>query len=417
MTDNSSPQLLFVGGAGIFGLTVDVAEQAVQQARKRGMTVHVTNHAATLATTPTITELVDATSVVDFEERGVTAAWAREQVAAGNRFDVVFGLRELALETVAETAAAVGAPGNPPEAVRRIRTKDEARAALAAAGFLQPRFRVCEDAGAAHEFLARSTGPWVVKPRDMWGSEGVTRIESPEELTEALDFLPDWCGGTFIVEEFVEGPEFSAEGVFLDGVPHLLALTSKELLPPPNFFEIEYVIPAILPEHSAKEIEREVVAGLTALGLTHGQFHVELWLTERGVVLGEAHVRNGGGWIHRLLAHAIPDLEWFGLVYDDALGNPIDKAALRPTRGAAIRFLTPRPGRLVAVEGWEEVLAHPSVLRAELTVGPGDIINPHRSVSNRIGLIAVGADTPEEAQALVRSLEASVRFTVDPAAG
>ncbi|MBD0669489.1 ATP-grasp domain-containing protein [Streptomyces sp. CBMA156] len=417
MTDNSSPQLLFVGGAGIFGLTVDVAEQAVHQARKRGMTVHVTNHAATLATTPTITELVDATSVVDFEERGVTAAWAREQVAAGNRFDVVFGLRELALETVAETAAAVGAPGNPPEAVRRIRTKDEARAALAAAGFLQPRFRVCEDAGAAHEFLAQSTGPWVVKPRDMWGSEGVTRIESPEELTAALDFLPDWCDGTFIVEEFVEGPEFSAEGVFLDGVPHLLALTSKELLPPPNFFEIEYVIPAILPEHSAKEIEREVVAGLTALGLTHGQFHVELWLTERGVVLGESHVRNGGGWIHRMLAHAIPDLEWFGLVYDDALGNPIDKAALRPTRGAAIRFLTPQPGRLVAVEGWEEVLAHPSVLRAELTVGPGDIINPHRSVSNRIGLIAVGADTPEEAQALARTLEASVRFTVDPAAG
>ncbi|MFF8925501.1 ATP-grasp domain-containing protein [Streptomyces koyangensis] len=414
MTDKNAPQLLFVGGAANFPLTLDAVETAIHQAHKRGLTVHVTNQEDTQTATPTITEIADATSVVDFEVRGASASWAQEQVAAGNSFDVVFGVRELALEAVAETAAAVGRAGNPHHAVHRIRTKDEARAALSAAGFLQPLFQVCADAQAAYDFLKRSTGPWVVKPRDMWGSEGVTRIDGPEDLAKALEFLPEKSSNSFIVEEFVEGPEYSVEGLFLDGVPHVLAITSKELLPPPNFFEIEYVVPAILPEDSARKIEQQVVAALIELELSYGHFHVELWLTERGVVLGELHARGGGGWLHLLTAHVIPGLEWFGLIYDDVLGNPIDRAALRPVRGAAIRFLTPPPGRLVAVEGWEEVLAHPDVLRAELAVSPGDVIKPHRAVSNRIGLIAVGANTPEEAQALARTLEASVRFVTEP---
>ncbi|WP_410534764.1 ATP-grasp domain-containing protein [Streptomyces sp. KL2] len=408
-------QLLFVGGAGNATLAVDVVTTALEQARRRGLRIHVTNQEATLTATPTITAQADAVSAVDFSAPGESAAWARERAAAGERYDIVFGVREMAQEAVAEVAEALGAPGNTPRAVRRVRTKDEARAHLAAAGFPQPRFTVCADEEAARTFLAETTGPWVVKPRDAMGSEGVTRIDGPGELSAALGFLPG--EGSFIVEEFVEGPEYSAEGVFLDGKPHVLALTSKELLPPPNFFEVEYVIPAILPEGTAREIERQVTAALAALELRYGQFHVELWWTERGVVLGEVHVRNAGGWIHRMLAHVIPGLEWFGLVYDDVLGNPVDKAALKPVRGSAIRFLTPPPGRLAAVEGWEEAVSHPAVIHAELAVAPGAVIEPHRSVENRVGHIAVGADTPEEAQALARKLEAQVRFVTEPVQG
>ena len=421
MAEASSPHLLFVGGAGDATLAVDVVESALRQARARGLTIHLTNQEATLADTPTVNALADRVSAVDFSVRGTSAAWVRERASSGDRYDVVFGVREMAQEAVAEVADALGLPGNAPDAVHRVRTKDEARAHLTAAGFRQPRFRVCATEPEARAFLAGSTGPWVVKPRDAMGSEGVTRIDTPEELAAALDFLPGGHGGpdgpaevSFIVEEFVEGPEYSAEGVFLDGAPHILALTSKELLPPPNFFEIEYVIPAILPEATATEIEQQVVAALTALDLRFGQFHVELWWTGHGVVLGEVHVRNAGGWIHRMLPHVIPGLEWFGLVYDDVLGNPVDRAALKPVRGSAIRFLTPPPGRLVAIEGWDEVLAHPAVLHAELAIAPGTVIEPHRSVENRVGHIAVGADTPEEAQALARKLEAGVRFVTEP---
>ncbi|WP_051967558.1 ATP-grasp domain-containing protein [Kitasatospora mediocidica] len=412
MPDQTAPSLLFVGGAANATLAVDVVATAVAQARKRGLRIHMTNQEETFAALPATTALADAASVVDFEKRGEHAAWAGERLAAGENFDIVFGVREMAQEAVAEAAEAFGRPGNPPHVVNRVRNKDAARAALSAAGFLQPACQVFADAASALEFLKNSTGPWVVKPRDAMGSEGVTRLDEPAQLEAALKLMPHQ--GAFIVEEFVEGPEYSVEGVFIGGAPHMLAVTSKELLPPPHFFEVEYLIPAPMPEETEREIVEQVTAALHALEVRFGQFHVELWVTERGVVMGEVHVRNAGGWIHRMLAHVIPGLEWFGLVFDDVLGLPIDKAALVPSRGAAIRFLTPTPGRLLAIEGWEEVLAHPAVLYAELAVAVGDVIHPYESVEHRVATIAVGADTAIEARDLLDKLEASVRFVTEP---
>jgi biotin carboxylase len=405
------PRLLLLGGAGDMTLSVDVAAEALFQARERGFHTQLTNTAAALAATPIVAELADAAAEVGFERPGDSVDWALAQAAAGAGFDAVFGVREMAQVAVAEVADALGLPGNDPDAVRRIRTKDACRAALAAAGFPQPAVRLCTGTAAALAFLRESQGPWVVKPRDAMGSEGVSLVTGPADLGAALDRLPTL--EPFLVEEFVEGPEFSVEGLFLGGVPTVLAVTAKEKLPPPYFVEVGHVLPAALPQADRAEIEDRVAAALTALGLRYGAFHVELWLTARGVVLGEVHGRIGGGWIHRMLPHAVPGLELFGLLCDDALGLPV-AAPPNPSRAAASRYLTPGPGRLVSVEGWDRVMTHPAVLYAELTVGPGDTIRPFRSADDRVGAVVVGAETPAAAEQLARELAASVRFVTEP---
>jgi biotin carboxylase len=212
----------------------------------------------------------------------------------------------------------------------------------------------------------------------------------------------------------VGGPEFSVEGVFLRGEPRVFAVTAKEKLPPPYFVEIGHVLPADLPAADTERIEREVLAALRALELTFGLFHVELWLTERGVVIGEVHVRVGGGWIHKMLEHAIPGLELYGLVYDDVLGAA-EPGPVIVARAAAARYFAPPPGRVLSVTGWESASSHPAVVHAELSVGEGDEIRPFHNGEDRVGVIVVGADTPAEARALAEKLVDSVRFTVAPA--
>ncbi|EOD59969.1 ATP-grasp domain-containing protein, partial [Amycolatopsis vancoresmycina] len=313
----------------------------------------------------------------------------------------------------AEAAAALGAPGNPPDAVRLVRNKDECRAALAAAGFRQPAVRLCTSVAEAAAFTAGSAGPWVVKPRDAMASIGVRKVRSAAELPGAVRQLPD--PGLFLIEEFVRGPEFSVEGVFLGGRPRVLAITAKETLPPPGFVEVGHVLPAELPPGTRREIERQVTGALTALDLRFGIFHVELWLTGGGVVLGEVHGRPGGDWLHLLLAHAIPGLELFGLVFDDVLGRAAGPVPA-PSRAAAAYFLAPPPGRLLAVRGWDAVTAHPDVLYAELTVAPGAVLGPIRQSTDRAGVVVVGADSPARARALAVELTSSVEFVVDAAA-
>jgi biotin carboxylase len=384
---------------------VDMAQAVLAQAATRRVRTLVTNTAAVLQATPSIVAAADDASVVEFAE---TASWARRRVVAGEHIGAVFALQEMAQAAVAEAAEAVGAPGNSPEVIRQVRNKDACRAVLAAAGFTQPAVRLCETAADAAAFLHTTSGPWIVKPRDAMGSIGVSQVSSAADLPAALELLPD--PGSFLVEEFVAGPEFSVEGIFLESKPKILAITAKEKVPPPFFVETGHTLPANLSEDEHRRIEDTVCAALTTLGLHTGAFHVELWLSPTGIVLGEVHGRFGGDWIHRMLEHAIPGIELYGLIIDDMLGLPSVPGPLTPTRGAAVRYLVPPPGRLLAVEGWDEVRAHPAVLHAELTVGPGDEVPPLRRSSDRVGLIVVGADSSARARELAEELASSVRF-------
>ncbi|MGV9265973.1 ATP-grasp domain-containing protein [Kitasatospora sp. NPDC003701] len=406
-------KLLLVGGVRAVPLGLDMAKLALDQAHARGLRTHLTNQEAVLAATPGVTEQAGAVSAVDFARPGEAAAWARDRAGEGERFDAVLALQEMAQVAAAETAEALDLPGNPPEAVRRVRTKDACRAALAAAGFRQPAVELCADLAEAAAFLHGSTGPWIVKPRDAMGSTGVSRITGPEGLPAAIALLPGQ--GPFLVEEFVQGAEYSVEGLFLGGEPVVIAVTEKEKVEPPFFVEVGHILPAELPDVQREEIERQVKAALAVLGLRSGAFHVELWLSPDGIVLGEVHGRFGGDWIHRMLAHVVPGLELFGLLYDDLLGLPRADAAPTPTRAAAARYLTPPPGLVTSVEGWAEAAGHPDVLFADLTVAPGGTVRPLRTSADRVGVIVVGADTADQARKLARELADSVRFTVEPA--
>lgn len=84
-----------------------------------------------------------------------------------------------------------------------------------------------------------------------------------------------------------------------------------------------------------------------------------------------------------------------------------------PGRGGPLPGGTAR--RLTAVDGWDELLAHPSVLHAELTVAPGDVISPVRQSGDRAGYVVVGAPTPEAARETAARLADSVRFRTAPA--
>ncbi|MFF2009329.1 ATP-grasp domain-containing protein [Streptomyces sp. NPDC058195] len=401
-----------------------------EQARRRDLRLVGADTAARLAQdTPQERAVFDETVELDVRDARACRAWAAGQKG----LDAVVTIAELSVLPAAEIAQELGLPGNDPDAVRGIRYKDRCRRLLREAGFVQPESALCDGLEEARRFVQQTApGPWVVKPRDGLASIGVCVVHDPEDLPAAvalasratfMEEVTSPADGTpgsvrdsgraaretfpFLVETYVSGAEYSAEGVFVGGTPLVLGLTRK--LVTSGFISTSQRMPSGLDQATASAAQDTVARALTATGITHGAFHVELWVTDRGIVLGEFHIRTGGDFIHALVEHTRPGLEFYGMHLDDLLGNtpgPVPPV----TRAARVQFLFPPAGRLRAVHGWDALTHHPAVLNADLMVSEGDVIPQTADSFTRAGVFVVGGATAEEVDTLAESLVAQLDF-------
>lgn len=417
--------VLLVGGA-------DPAQgfRCARQAREHGLRVWLTDTAENLAREPHIVALAERVTVLPYQDVAACVAWAKEY-AQTEPLAGVFAFRELAVETVAALAQTLGLPGNAPEVVRRVRNKFACRQWLRERGIRQPPAALCSSQQQALEFM-RSTpaGPWVVKPLDSLGSVGVSLVNNSVELEHALGYLTRSerelavslekqgiaraaaVEQTFLVECFQKGEEFSAEGLFVYGTPYVLAVTAKTTTGGPHFVETGHEMPADLPAEEVQAVTETVAAALKILNVTWGMFHVEFWMEEGQPVLGEVHVRTGGDYIHYMTEHVI-GVDFYGALFDQLLHKPLDPAAWRPLRGAAMRYITPDSGRVRAIEGWDEVTADPACLVAVLSVREGDFIPPLRSYLDRSSFIVTTGASMQLARQNAERLAARIQIAME----
>ncbi len=403
------PTVLVIGGIGQGDQARVLCGKFLDQAGRRGVRVHMTDIPAYVDAAPR--ELIDrfaAVDVLDFFDRDACVAWAREQVADGARFDLVVTARDDAQPATAAVAEVLGLPYNSARSIEITRNKDLCRAVLAEHGFRQPLMRLCADAGEAREFMAAAPGPWIVKPRDATASRGVRLATDPADLDEAMGGLAA-SDRPFIVEQYVSGPEFSAEGLFLRDEPVVVALTAKRTTPAPAFIELGHSIPAPFPEAESAAIREQVARAVQAVGLTFGLFHVEFWVTTAGVVLGELHCRPGGDHISTLVELAHPKYELFGSLFD-ALADDRFVPDLTQDGGSAVAFLTADPGEVVAVDGWDGVAASEGVVHAHLAVDVGGRVEQLRTSMDRVGAVITAAATAEAAAELAAAVISTVRI-------
>lgn len=403
-----SASLLVLGGAARSqGL------RCVRQAQARGVRVVVGDTAENLRAAPDIAAAADDVAEVPYDDPDACVAWARAR-ARSERVAGVYGFREYSVESVAAVAAELGLPGNPPDAVAIARDKHRCREALRAAGFRQPAVRKCASSDDARAFAAsHRPGPWVVKPRSAMGSLGVRVVTDERDLDAAVDALGAHRRDGFLVEEFQAGVEISAEGVFVAGTPHVVALTEKELVEG-SLVERGHAVPARLPGAVAARARAEVARALTALGLRCGFFHVEAWIDAGEPVLGEVHVRPGGDYIH-LMVELVTGVEPYGAVFDDLLGRGVDLAPRGRYGAAAILYLTPPQGVVASTGDVAAVARDPACVAVELDVGPGDVVPPLRQSSDRPGYVLAHGDTTESAWRAARRLHDMTALRVDAA--
>jgi hypothetical protein len=149
------------------------------------------------------------------------------------------------------------------------------------------------------------------------------------------------------------------------------------------------------------------------LGITRGIFHVEFWVTQDAIVIGELHARPGGDFIHALVEHSRPGLELYGALLDDLLHRDI-RALPEQVRAAGVEYLALPPGRIRTIRHWDRVAHDPAVIAADLAVRPGDRIGSVASSADRHGVVVVGASTRHQVDDALTRLMHTIHIEIDP---
>ncbi|WP_159944708.1 MULTISPECIES: ATP-grasp domain-containing protein [unclassified Nocardiopsis] len=296
--------------------------------------------------------------------------------------------------TAASVARGLGLPSPDAAAVARCRDKAAQRRTLARAGVPVPAFHEVRSVDQGVSLASGLGRTVVVKPVLGSGSDGVRACRGPGEVAEALGALLGEGSGRAdraLVEEYMEGPEFSVE-TFDDRV---VGVTAKHLGEPPRFLETGHDHPAPLPADLESAVAGVALAALEALGLGWGPAHVELRVTASGPRIVEVNPRLAGGMIPALV-EAATGVDLIAATVARVLGEPPD---LAPTRSdsAAIRFLFAARSGTVTLATTEEARRSPGVARADVTVPEGRRLTVTHTFRDRIGHVVAAAPTPAEA--------------------
>lgn len=227
---------------------------------------------------------------------------------------------DLAVLTVNYVARKLGLNGNSELCDRLSTNKYEMREAFKRAGIYTPKH--------IKVTCSKRCGfninyPVIVKPTDRSGSRAITCVYDEKELESAVQRAIDQSfEKAAIIEEFIEGKEYSCECISFEGKHQILALTEKFTTGSPNYIEVGHIQPApIYDKKIRKVIETTIFKALDALDIKNSASHVEFKLSETGQMgIIEIGARMGGDCIGSDLVPLSTGLDYMRMVIDVATG-------------------------------------------------------------------------------------------------
>lgn len=361
------------------------------------------------------------------EEDGVEVAWADtsdpEAVAQVcsrlSRQVPVAGVTttsEYFVATAARVAARLGLPGPDAGAVEQCRDKRRQRFALCRGDVPVPAFEAVGSASAAVAAASEIGLPVVCKPADGTGSRGVRLCSDLDAVAEhtrrLLTHRRDERGGAslpwVLVEEYVDGPEFSVETL----AGEVVGETVKHVGPLPHFVETGHDFPARGP--GVADVAAVASRAVKALGLEWGAAHTEVRMSTAGPVVMEVNPRLAGGQIPVLIKHAT-GIDLIAAMVDQATGARPQLPPPGPGH-ASIRFLVaPAAGQLVTVAGRQSARRVPGVVDLAVTARPGDVVGGTGCFLDRMGWVMTAGPERVAVQAAAERALALLRPVVETA--
>lgn len=249
--------------------------------------------------------------------------------------------------------------------------------------------------------------PLIVKPRDNSGSRGVKLCRNKEELQEAMQEALQYSHlDTVLVEEYIEGQEYSIEGLHYDGKSEVIQFTEKTTTEFPYNVELAHKQPANLTEEQKNDI-RELVSKIAqCMHFEKCPSHTELKINKQGIFIIETSPRLGGDYITSTLVPLSTGINMEDQLLNIALDEKVDTQTGRVEKSSGVCFFCLPEGVVKMIDSQiNDVATWTGVHSFELKLKDGDEVHPITSSLNRYGEFIVEAQNREELNRMMTEYE------------
>lgn len=335
---------------------------------------------------------------------------AREEKIDG----VIHPCSEVSMNVMGRLNDELGLSGITKEQAIRATNKHLMREAFEMGGAPSPKSILTENAEDAWMHLQNDfSTDGILKPSRNSGSRGIAKVSrdmDKADFVKAYDIaFNESRDKSVLLEQFIEGPEFSIEIIVWNGKVNVLTVTDKKTTGTPHFVELGHNQPSCYSAEEVEILKAAAVSGVKALGVNNCACHAEAKLMDGKAYLMEIGARLGGDFISTELTHLSTGIDMVAAAINVALGIEPDLNPKEEPKGVCIRYFCPKPGKLVSV-GNTEILKDQRVYLWEIYHKAGDVIPEVTSSLCRSGHVIVTDSSPQKAIALADRMINEVKF-------
>jgi biotin carboxylase len=327
--------------------------------------------------------------------------------AKNNGLKAVIGVDEESIVLAANLSNFLNVDHNSIESVLLTKNKYLMRTELKKTGLCSPWFKIFSIYESSNKIINEISFPCVIKPTFLSGSRGVMRVNTKKELSEGIKTLNELLsldelrkrGGKqsdyIMIEEYIPGKEVAIEGIVSEGKLTMLAIFDKpELLEGPTFEETIIVTPSVLTKKIQYSLLETLQVVVKALGIVKGPVHAEARINRNGNYILECASRSIGGLCSKVLEFQ-GGISLEELILRSYLGRNIEKSKLIGNARGVMMMPTEKKGILKEIGGVKDALVVNGVTDLQITVKPGEKLQPLPKGDRYLGFIFAEGNNQE----------------------
>ena len=358
------------------------------------------------------------------------------EYAETHPLDAVIAIEDRLTIPAAIACETLGIPCHQPYAVLACNDRFEFRSLLEGAGLPVTRFARLPVDARSPALPSEMSYPCVLKPAILLGSRAAVRADNGEQFAAAFGRIRkllespevqrtmDDAANWILVEEPLEGPEVTIEGIIDRGRFYMLAIFDRQEMDrqemdrqkAPNREGTIHVTPSRLAEATQTVAAKAAALAAHAVGLYHGPVHAEIRLTEKGPRVLEISPRAVSGPCARTLRF---ENDWAleELVLRHALGEGVEAVGREEAAAGAMTIPAPADGVLEEVRGEADARGVAGIEDVCITAKLKEKLVEWPEGASCLGYILARGETPDEVETALREARRRLEFRVSAAAG